>query len=290
MRREHPGWGPRRIEHQLGRLGTVPVPSRSAIYRCLKRHGLIELRRRRKRREDFQRWERERPTQLWQMDVMGGVMLEDGTELKAVTGEDDHSRCCIAAGLVRRSTSRPCARCSWLRCNATGCPTRPSPTTARFSRAGSVPIPPRSLFDRILREHGIAHRHTGIRSPTTTGKIERFHQSLRREFLDARAFASLEDAQVELDAWVGKYNTSRPLGLGDGHAGGQLPPRPARARRGLDPDRRRRGPSRRSMLERRWRPSYAPGELWTLMVAVRPRGRGTFGLAKGSPRQPRCYA
>jgi 2,5-diamino-6-(ribosylamino)-4(3H)-pyrimidinone 5'-phosphate reductase len=51
--------GPRRIEHQLGRLGTDPLPSRSAIYRCLKRHGLIELRRRRRRRDEFRRWERE---------------------------------------------------------------------------------------------------------------------------------------------------------------------------------------------------------------------------------------
>jgi DNA-binding transcriptional ArsR family regulator len=41
------GLGPRRIEHQLGRAGIDPVSGRSSIYRCLKRHGLIELRRRR---------------------------------------------------------------------------------------------------------------------------------------------------------------------------------------------------------------------------------------------------
>lgn len=58
----------------------------------LRRHGLIELRRRRKRRDEFRRWERDRPMQLWQMDVMGGVELEDGSELKVVTGVDDHSR------------------------------------------------------------------------------------------------------------------------------------------------------------------------------------------------------
>ena len=73
LRREHPGWGPRRIEHQLAKAGVKPVPSRSSIYRCLRRHGLIELRRRRKRRDEYRRWERERPMQLWQMDVMGGV-------------------------------------------------------------------------------------------------------------------------------------------------------------------------------------------------------------------------
>ena len=72
LRRLHPGWGPRRIEHQLARRGTDPVPSRSAIYRCLRRHGLIELRRRRRRRDEFRRWQRDRPMQLWQMDVMGG--------------------------------------------------------------------------------------------------------------------------------------------------------------------------------------------------------------------------
>ena len=77
--------------------------------------------------------------------------------------------------------------------------------TARFG-----PYPTEVLFDRICRENGISHRHTGVRSPTTTGKIERFHQSLRKEFLADRCFPSLEVAQAELDAWVGAYNTERP--------------------------------------------------------------------------------
>ena len=46
LRREHPGWGPRRIDHELSSRGCEPPPSRSSIYRCLKRHQLIELRRR----------------------------------------------------------------------------------------------------------------------------------------------------------------------------------------------------------------------------------------------------
>jgi transposase len=98
LRRHHPGWGPRRIHHQLGRQGVDPRPALSSIYRCLKRHNLIELRRRKKRRDEFRRFERDRPMQLWQMDIMGGVALDDGSELKIVTGLDDHSRFCVAAG------------------------------------------------------------------------------------------------------------------------------------------------------------------------------------------------
>jgi hypothetical protein len=57
---------------------------------------------------------------LWQMDVMGGVLLHDATELKVVTSVDDHSRFCVAAGLVTRRPPRRCARCSRARCLPTG--------------------------------------------------------------------------------------------------------------------------------------------------------------------------
>ena len=66
------------------------------------------------------------------------------------------------------------------------------------------------LFDRICRENGIDHLLTAPRSPTTTGKIERFHRSLHTEFLTSRTFETKEHAQSELDAWVDHYNTIRP--------------------------------------------------------------------------------
>jgi transposase InsO family protein len=210
LRREHPGWGPRRIEHQLARAGLEPVPGRLSIYRCLKRHGLIELRRRRKRREEFRRWERERPMQLWQMDVMGGIELEDATELKVVTGIDDHNRFCVAAGLVRRATSKAVTEVLAASMSRYGIPDEILTDNGKCFTGRYGPHPVEVLFDRILRENGIAHRHTGVRSPTTTGKIERFHQSLRREFLAHRSFSSLEAAQEQLDAWVADYNTARP--------------------------------------------------------------------------------
>ena len=67
------------------------------------------------------------------------------------------------------------------------------------------------LFEAICREHGIEHLLTQPRSPTTTGKIERFHRSLRAEFLSNKpAFTNLKTAQQALDEWVDEYNTNRP--------------------------------------------------------------------------------
>src|SRR5262245_8085704 len=74
LRRAHPGWGPRRILYELQRQAGAggQVPSRSAIYRCLVRAGLILPRARRRRDEHWRRWERGTPMELWQMDVVGG--------------------------------------------------------------------------------------------------------------------------------------------------------------------------------------------------------------------------
>jgi transposase-like protein len=107
LRRAHPGWGPRTIEHRLGREGVVVVPGRSSIYRCLVRHGLITPAARRRTRSDYKRWERARAMELWQMDVVGGVRLADGNEAKIVSGVDDHSRFCVSAYVVARATARP---------------------------------------------------------------------------------------------------------------------------------------------------------------------------------------
>jgi transposase InsO family protein len=180
------------------------------VYRCLRRHGLIELRRRRKRREEFRRFERDRPMQLWQMDVMGGVRLEDGTEAKILTGIDDHSRFCVAAGLVRRATSKAICAVFAASLRRFGITDEVLTDNGKVFTARFGPYPTEVLFDRMCRENGISHRHTGVRSPTTTGKIERFHQSLRKEFLADRRFFTLEEAQAALDGWVEAYNTERP--------------------------------------------------------------------------------
>ena len=99
LRREHPRWGPRRIAHELATSAVEASlsPGKSTVHRILRRHGLIEPGRRRGKRREYRRWQRETPMALWQIDIVGGVMLADGTEAKVVTGVDDHSRFCVMA-------------------------------------------------------------------------------------------------------------------------------------------------------------------------------------------------
>jgi transposase InsO family protein len=106
LRRALPGWGPRRLGHELARRGIDPVPSRAGIYRALVRGGLVEPQARRRQKAAWRRWQRQRPMQLWQMDVMSGLWLAASGEAKLVTGLDDHSRFCVAAGVVERATAR----------------------------------------------------------------------------------------------------------------------------------------------------------------------------------------
>ncbi|MFE5759923.1 IS481 family transposase [Streptomyces massasporeus] len=212
LRRRHPGWGPRRLVHELERRGITPVPSRATVYRVLVRNGLIEPGVRRRRRSDYRRWERSAAMELWQMDIVGGILLADGIECKMVTGIDDHSRFMVIAKVVQRATARAVCSAFGEALVRFGVPEEVltdngKQFTARFSPGK----PGETMFDRICRENGITHRLTRPQSPTTTGKIERFHQTLRRELLDAREpFVDLATAQMAVDAWLEDYNLMRP--------------------------------------------------------------------------------
>jgi hypothetical protein len=153
--------------------------------------------------------------QLWQIDIVGGVMLVDTAtgelrEAKMLTGVDDHSRFCVIAAMMERATGRAVCLALAEALARFGVPAEiltdnGKQFTDRFGKGGEV------LFDKICRKNAITHRLTKPKSPTTTGKIERFHQTLRRELLDdADPFESLLAAQAAVNAWVRQYNAERP--------------------------------------------------------------------------------
>ena len=267
MRRQHPRWGSKRIRMQLLRVprpGLV-VPSTRTINRILLRHGLAQPRPRKRPRDSFIRFERPGPMQLWQVDIVGGLWLVnpvtgEAREAKIVTGVDDHSRFCVMAKVVERATGRAVCVAFAEALARFGVPEEVlsdngKQFTDRFGKGGEV------MFDRICRKNGIKHRLTDPFSPNQNGKVERFHGTMRPDFLDqASPFTSLDAAQAAVDAWVADYNLDRPHQALDD----QLPVTPA--------DRFRPVPEEQRQLIELWLPPT--------LSAVPPAGSTTLGDAE----------
>jgi transposase InsO family protein len=215
LRRSHPGWGPRTILNKLRRELKQP-PSRAAIYRCLVRHRLIQPKQRRRRREDYKRWERSRAMELWQLDVLGHVKLATGIAVSVVTGIDDHSRFCVIAKVVERATARPVCDALLEALTTHGIPEQILTDNGKVFTGRLGRRPANVLFDRICLNNGIRHILTAPYSPTTTGKIERLHKTMRKEFFSDNSFETIDDMQAALEIWVSDYNHEREhQALGD---------------------------------------------------------------------------
>lgn len=207
--------GPCTIQNKLRKQMDRP-PSRSAIHRCLIRNRLIDPKPRKRKASDYKRWERSRAMELWQMDVMSVLNLVKGMSLQLLTGLDDHSRFCVLAKLLPRATAKPICDGLLEALKRYGIPEQILTDNAKVFTGKLHRMPTNVLFDRICLNNGIKHILTAPYSPTTTGKIERLHKTIRKEFLEGRRFSTIEEAQAALDQWVYEYNHLREhQSLGD---------------------------------------------------------------------------
>jgi transposase InsO family protein len=206
LRRAHPRWGARRIAFEVAQRGTDRAPSRATVHRVLERNGMVTP------QAKYKRWQRETPMALWQLDLVGGIYLADGRECKVLSGIDDHSRFVVCAAVLAVPSGRAVADAFTSAMKTYGVPSEVLTDNGKqFTGRFTKPRPAEVLFERVCREHGITAKLTGPYSPTTTGKVERWHRTLRRELLDASGpFADLPSAQAAISAWVHAYNHSRP--------------------------------------------------------------------------------
>ena len=239
-RRRNPDWGPRRLVHEASRAGVEPAPSRSGIYRALKRAGLIDPEARRKPRPQVQAMGARRGHGAVAAGRRRRRAAVRRQGVQVLTGIDDHSRFVCVPELMLRATSRAVCGHFAEAMRRHGVPQEVLTDNGKVFTGRFGAKDTEVLFDRICRENGIDHLLTAPRRPTTTGKIERFHRTLRPEFLTGRVFDDLATAQAELDAWVASYNTrATALGARHGHArdrftvtdAGSTGRRPRRSRR-----------------------------------------------------------
>jgi hypothetical protein len=73
------------------------------------RNNLINPVHRRRRRDDYLSWQGPEPMDQWQLDIVGSVMMTDGSEANVITGVDDHARFCVVSKVIARPPAGRCA-------------------------------------------------------------------------------------------------------------------------------------------------------------------------------------
>jgi transposase InsO family protein len=205
LRTVHPAWGGRKLRRRLEDRGVEQVPSASTITEILRRRGLLsDL----AGSDVFQRFERERPNELWQMDFKGHFGLGVGGRCHPLTVLDDHSRyalvlqaCGNEQGQVVQEQLRQAFR-------SYGLPQ--SMLMDNGSPWGDDRESPWTPLTVWLLRLGVKVLHGRPYHPQTQGKEERFHRTLVAEVLQGRVFRDLQECQDRFDEWRVIYNYERP--------------------------------------------------------------------------------
>jgi transposase InsO family protein len=201
VRLRYPDWVARKLQVVLAR-GGVTLP-RNTIHRILLRHDLVHEQPR--GTAALQRFEREQPNELWQMDFKGPKGWPQAMGPLSVL--DDHSRYLIALADNGSTHGEPVQKQleeAFQRC---GVPEEMlmdhgTPWWSTHTLSGRTHL---SLW---LMRQGIQLHWSGIRHPQTQGKVERFHGSLQRAL--ERRGVPREKTQAWLDAYRWEHNHVRP--------------------------------------------------------------------------------
>jgi transposase InsO family protein len=194
------------IQWHLARRGGR-APSVSSIVRVLRRHGLVVPQPHKRPRSSFIRFEAALPNQLWQIDATHWSLTgERGVEILNMI--DDHSRLVVASVAFDTVKAADVVAVFHDAAQRHGYPAALlSDNAAVFSgasRNGKV------LIESELERLGIGCKHATPYHPQTCGKVERFHQSLKRFLARQAEPTSLAHLQLQLDAFAAYYNQHRP--------------------------------------------------------------------------------
>jgi transposase InsO family protein len=205
--RSNDAWGGRKIRKVLRDEGQPDVPAASTITEILRRHHRLNEASAVQHPGPWQRFEREAPNELWQMDFKGHFATHSG-RCHPLTALDDHSRYNLvlsACGDEQDHTVRRALETAFRRYGLPlailmdGGPP--------WSDTGGDPY---TSFSIWLMRLGIRVLHGRPFHPQTQGKEERFHRTLKAEVLSGRSFRDLPDCQRAFDKWRPLYNTERP--------------------------------------------------------------------------------
>ncbi len=154
------------------------------------------------------------PNERWQADITH-VRIARSYEVEVLNQLDDHSRLLVgsdAKGIFKASDIVACFEkatvaygtpVSYLTDNA-------AVFTGAYRGLGWVAL------ERELVSRGVVLRHSRPYHPQTCGKVERFHQTLKRFLARQPPPPSIAEPQLQLDTFRAFYNHQRPHRALDG--------------------------------------------------------------------------
>ena len=207
VRQAHPAWGGRKIKAYLEQKGHDCLPSPSTITEILRRNDQVDAEEAHKHRP-FQRFEMERPNQLWQMDFKGYFALEAGGYCHPLTVLDDHSRFLLGLRACPNETHQTVQEqlSGIFRCY--GLPERMLMDNG--SPWGDAADSPHTILTAWLIRLQVQVAHGHPYHPQTQGKDERLHRTLQDELLRRHTLTNLPSCQLHFDHWRDVYNYERP--------------------------------------------------------------------------------
>ncbi len=200
--------GPHTIQWHLKHHHNITV-SVSTIRRRLLAAGLIEPEPKKRPKNTYMRFEAALPNETWQSDFTH-IWLADGTDTETITWLDDHSRYALHVSAHRRITGNIVRDTFNETAETNGFPASVLTDnglvyTTRFAGGKGG----RNQLETRLADLGITQKHTRPNHPTTTGKVERFQQTMKK-WLTARPPANtITELQQLTDEFVDIYNHQR---------------------------------------------------------------------------------
>jgi transposase InsO family protein len=184
------------------------APAVSTIWRILSARGFVTPQPHKRPKSSWQRFVADAPNERWQLDITH-YRLADDTDVEVLNILDDHSRLCVASRARRIFTAGDVDTAFTTATSTYGDPASLlSDNGAVFT--GAPRRGGRVALELSCHARGIRFTHSRPYHPQTCGKVERFHQTLKKWLAHQPRPATVGQLQALLDQFRDYYNTVRP--------------------------------------------------------------------------------
>ncbi len=198
--------GAQTIHYHLSKERAQP-PAVATVWRILKRQGLITPQPHKRPRSSFVRFQAQLPNETWQADATPW-QLADGTQVEILNLLDDCSRVALASQCFLTVKAPNVVQVFHSASKRFGLPASVLTDNGRIFTARSIGA--KVLLESELERLGIDFKHSTPYHPQTCGKVERFHQTVKRFLAKQTPASSLAELQFQLSSFCDYYNQVRP--------------------------------------------------------------------------------